>query len=72
VRFETGNAFDGVGNVLAQAFYPPPNGDAIAGDLHFDDAETWTRDLPPTGIDLDTVATGPAYPPPSPRTSRPR
>jgi hypothetical protein len=61
VRFETGNhgdgnAFDGVGNVLAHAFYPPPNGGAIAGDLHFDDAETWTRDLPPTGIDLDTVA----------------
>jgi peptidoglycan hydrolase-like protein with peptidoglycan-binding domain len=62
VRFATGdhgdganNAFDGVGTVLAHAFYPPNGGGAIAGDLHFDDAETWTRDLPPTGIDLDTV-----------------
>jgi len=61
VRFETGDhgdglAFDGVGNVLAHGFYPPPNGGALAGDLHFDDAETWTRNLPPTGVDLDTVA----------------
>jgi hypothetical protein len=63
VRFETGdhgdganNAFDGVGNVLAHGFYPPPNGGSLAGDLHFDDAETWTSNLPPTGIDIDTVA----------------
>lgn len=61
VRFETGehgdnNPFDGVGTVLAHAFYPPPNGGAIAGDMHFDDAETWTRDIPPGGIDLDTVS----------------
>jgi len=63
VRFVTGNhgdgadnAFDGVGTILAHGFYPPPNGGNLAGDLHFDDAETWTRDLPPTGTDLDTVA----------------
>jgi len=63
VRFATGdhgdgatNAFDGVGSILAHGFYPPPNGGDLAGDLHFDDAETWTRDLPPTGTDLDTVA----------------
>lgn len=61
VRFATGDhgdgtSFDGVGKVLAHGFYPPPNGGDLAGDLHFDDAETWTRDLPPTGIDLDTVA----------------
>ena len=60
VRFATGdhgdnNSFDGVGHVLAHAFYPPSGNSALAGDLHFDDAETWTRDLPPTGIDLDTV-----------------
>jgi hypothetical protein len=65
VRFETGDhgdgwPFDGVGdtrNVLAHGFYPPSTSStAIAGDLHFDDDETWTRDLPPTGTDLDTVA----------------
>ena len=61
VRFATGdhgdgNPFDGPGTILAHGFYPPPNGGAIAGDLHFDDAETWTRNLPPTGTDLDTVA----------------
>ena len=63
VRFATGNhgdgnnnAFDGVGNVLAHGFYPPPFGGSFAGDLHFDDAETWTQNLPPTGIDFDTVA----------------
>lgn len=64
VRFATGNhgdgasnAFDGIGSVLAHGFPPPATGSsAIAGDLHFDDAETWTRNLPPTGIDLDTVA----------------
>ena len=53
-----GNSFDGVGRVLAHAFYPPPNGGDIAGDAHFDDAETWTVNIPvPSGrIDLVTVA----------------
>ena len=51
-----GSNFDGPGNILAHGFYPPPNGGAIAGDLHFDDAETWTTNLPPTGIDLATVS----------------
>jgi hypothetical protein len=46
-----------VGTVLAHGFYPPSAaGSAIDGDLHFDDAETWTRVLPPTGTDLDSVA----------------
>ena len=51
-----GSSFDGVGRVLAHGFFPPPNGGAIAGDCHFDDAETWTVNLPPSGIDLATVA----------------
>ncbi|HEX2295965.1 MAG TPA: matrixin family metalloprotease [Actinomycetota bacterium] len=50
------NAFDGAGGVLAHCYYPPPGGGTRAGDCHFDDAETWTINTPPTGIDLPTVA----------------
>lgn len=51
-----GSAFDGPSGVLAHAFYPPPNGGDLAGDTHFDEAETWSVNLPATGIDLHTVA----------------
>ncbi len=51
-----GSNFDGAGGVLAHAFYPPPNGGALAGDAHFDEAETWSVNLPATGTDLVTVA----------------
>jgi hypothetical protein len=49
----------GQGNVLAHAFFPPPNSGAFAGDIHFDDFEEWTdlvrgNGLPP--IDLESVA----------------
>jgi hypothetical protein len=41
--------FDGPGRVLAHTFYPaPPNPEPIAGDLHFDDDETWR-----IGADVD-------------------
>jgi peptidoglycan hydrolase-like protein with peptidoglycan-binding domain len=51
-----GSAFDGPGGTLAHAFYPPPNGGALAGDAHFDEAETWSVNLPASGTDLVTVA----------------
>ena len=61
IRFVAGNHgdgsnFDGVSGVLAHAFFPPPNGGSLAGDTHFDEAETWSVNLPASGIDLVTVA----------------
>lgn len=55
------NAFDGVNGVLAHAFFPPPaNSGSIAGDIHFDDDETWTLAERPIfsgqPMDLVTVA----------------
>jgi hypothetical protein len=53
-----GFPFDGVGGVLAHAFFPPPvNAGCIAGDTHFDEAETWRAPSSGGGnIDLCTVA----------------
>jgi len=56
---QDGNAFDGINGVLAHAYYPPPSGGTLAGDIHFDDAETLTlsvRNDSSQPIDLTTVA----------------
>ncbi len=59
VLWATGNhgdgfPFDGPGGVLAHTFYPaPPNPEPIAGDMHFDDAESWHIG---TNVDLFSVA----------------
>ena len=49
------HTFDGASGVLAHAFFPPPTGDSIAGDMHFDRAEFWTCDT--RGLDIGIVAT---------------
>jgi hypothetical protein len=46
--------FDGPGGILAHTFFPaPPNPEPIAGDMHFDDSETWRIGLT---TDLFSVA----------------
>jgi hypothetical protein len=51
-----GSPFDGIGNVLAHGFYPPPCGGSHAGELHFDEAETWSLTGAGSTFDLQTVA----------------
>jgi hypothetical protein len=53
-----GSPFDGPGHVLAHAFFPPPVNPhpGIAGDMHFDEAETWATTHGGGNIDLLSVA----------------
>ncbi len=56
-----GSPFDGPGHVLAHAFFPPPINPhpGLAGDLHFDDQESWATTHNGNGngsIDLLSVA----------------
>ena len=48
------HTFDGPSGTLAHAYFPPPNGNSAAGDMHFDRAESWTCNT--TGIDIGVVA----------------
>lgn len=52
------HAFDGPAKILAHAYFPPFTGDtfnSIAGDMHFDSAETWSC-TPGSGFDIGLVA----------------
>jgi len=49
-----GYPFDAAGTILAHTFYPaPPNPEPIAGDMHFDDTDSWHIG---TNTDLFSVA----------------
>ena len=48
-----GYPFDGPGRILAHTFYPAPNPEPVAGDIHFDDSESWHLGA---NIDLYSVA----------------
>ena len=45
--------FDGPGGVLAHTFYPPPNSEPVAGDMHLDADESWHVG---SAVDLYSVA----------------
>lgn len=51
-----GSPFDGPGNVLAHAFYPPSCGGSFAGHMHFDEGENWSLTGSGGTFDLETVA----------------
>ncbi len=46
-----GFKFDGRGGVLAHTFYPPPNSEPLAGDIHLDIDEPWR-----VGLDVDVFS----------------
>jgi uncharacterized repeat protein (TIGR01451 family) len=48
--------FDGQNGVLAHAFFPPPNGISLSGDMHFDSAEAWSCQPGSDVFDIGFVA----------------
>jgi hypothetical protein len=51
----SGHAFDGVNGVLAHGYFPPPNGNTIAGDIHFDIADNWDIGFAGSGVSIFQV-----------------
>lgn len=51
----SGHAFDGPNGVLAHGYFPPPNGNSIAGDIHFDTAEVWDIGFAGSGFSIFQV-----------------
>jgi len=50
-----GHVFDGAGGILGHGYFPPPNGNTAAGDIHFDVAETWKIGFGGAGFDIFQV-----------------
>ncbi len=55
LRFGAHN-IDGANGTLAHGFYPPNNGNSIAGDVHFDTSEAWKIGFGGGGVDIFQVA----------------
>ncbi|MCP3663315.1 MAG: matrixin family metalloprotease [Gammaproteobacteria bacterium] len=49
--------FDGHAGTLAHGYYPPNNGGAWAGDIHFDSDDTWKDTWGGSGFNIFQVAT---------------
>lgn len=53
----SGHDMGGPGGTLAHGYFPPPNGNTIAGDIHFDIADTWKLGFGGTGYSIFQVMT---------------
>lgn len=51
----SGRYIDGASGILAWAYFPPPNGGSIAGDMFFDKDEQWDLSFAGSGISIFQV-----------------